>query len=169
MGLFQSKITNYDRAEYVFGNGTHVRVRDGTRIIASATRLRVTMTFSLDSAIIKKDKAASLHRLRTECQKLFLSINEIDWFRHYDDSPALNVYERVQMRVERVEKSSTSRTRFEITFLLNVKPRGTLRSTIYEVAAHIATSVSWAAEGGGLWADADRDNYMTLTDILFIC
>jgi len=162
-----------------------VHVSDGTRVLSKPCKLDVTLKFDLEYALPKglQSEKRNISRLQSECRKLFDGLDEGEWFRRYK-MQELGVHNKLaKFRVE-VSRSRFSSRTFEISLKLSVAPRPRAVLVVSEVAAHVATTVAWLSEGGGMWAMktngrwktykngkprkwmTDSENEMTLRDII---
>ena len=182
MGSRQSSLI--EDADYDFGGGRfHVHVVDGHRAIQKKTTLKLKLRFNTEFEMPENSAKKENDRLRRECVALLDTLNEMSWCQRYS-LPELEVHKRVSMRIERVEKAAfVENTVYEMTMVMKVNSVSDEKVQVFEVAAHIATTVAWLSEGGGMYAIAtpgrwkaarngkprkwimNEENYMTLTAI----
>jgi hypothetical protein len=95
-------------------------------------------------------------------------MNALDWFQRWDIAvpPSGPVYTRVRVRVVsvRVKKVNSRGVEVAVVFACAGIKKG---ASLYELAAHIATTLKWVIEGGGMWADKASDNGLDLQSLRF--
>jgi hypothetical protein len=131
-------------------------------MIKKTSFVRAELQFQLDSPILHTSESQNLQK---ECEVLFETINSLEWIEAYQGK-TIGIIEKAKFHF-RFENSSTQGNAFSIVFLIKVVPKNKSKVSMYEVVAHLATTLVYLANGSGIWTTRNSDNYADLQNISF--